>query len=403
MIAGAEHINGANVEVILCVDDDPDILNMYRQTIGTVFTIETAESGEDAIAKVDHCAYAVVLSDMTMPGMTGIELLTEIRRRSPETVRIMLTGHADLQTAIQAVNEGNIFRFMTKPCPGELLSKALQTGIEQHRLIKAERELLEKTLKSSIQALAEVLALVNPVAFGRATRLQKLVVKIAQERGLTELWQLEIAALLSQLGCVTVPETLLTKVLNGGETSIDETRILRAHPRIGSDLIAPIPRMKPIADIIALQEKHFDGSGNPIGPPTGENIPIGARVLKLAVDFDAQLLAGDEPKRALLLLRNRKGVHDPELLEALERVIAGESGPVVLFVRIAELHTGMVLDQDVFTSNDVLLIGKGQEITESMIRRLKNYSQIGTGISEPIRVIAEAKHATKWNVSLKVP
>lgn len=383
------------METILCVDDDPNILNAYRRSLGRVFSIETADSGAAALEKLQSAEYAVVLADMNMPGMSGIELLSEVRRRSPDIVRMMLTGQADLQTATDAVNEGNIFRFMTKPCPGDLLAKSLRAGIEQHRLIRAERDLLEKTLKSSVQVLVEVLALVNPVAFGRATRIQKTVAKMAQVRGVPDLWQFEVAALLSQIGCVTVPEALLIKLLNGGEPTVDEGRILRAHPRVGSELIARIPRMQPVAEIIAFQEKHFDGSGNPIGGPEGGHIPIGSRILKIAIDFDTELVAGSEARRALAIMRNRKGVYDPELLDTLNQVIASECGPEAIFVKIEEMQTGMLLDQDVVTANNVLLIGKGQEATESMIRRLRNYSKIGTGIPEPIRVITYSKYADK--------
>ncbi|MFH1417727.1 MAG: response regulator, partial [Planctomycetota bacterium] len=132
---------------ILCVDDDPNILNAYRRGLRRLFEIETAEGGAEGLEAIaSQGPFAVVVSDMRMPGMDGIQFLTAVKKRAPESVRIMLTGNADQQTAMDAVNEGSIFRFLTKPCPPEHLAKALTAGIEQYRLITAEKELLGKTL-----------------------------------------------------------------------------------------------------------------------------------------------------------------------------------------------------------------------------------------------------------------
>lgn len=135
-------------ERILCVDDEPHILEAFQRQFREQFAIETAVGGERALAAIaEHGPFAVVVSDLRMPDMDGIRLLSTIRERAPETVRILLTGYADLQAAIEAVNAGHIFRFLTKPCPSETLAKALEAGLAQYRLITAEKALLEQTLK----------------------------------------------------------------------------------------------------------------------------------------------------------------------------------------------------------------------------------------------------------------
>jgi hypothetical protein len=121
----------------------------------------------------------VVVSDLQMPGMDGITLLSSLRKVSPDTVRVLLTGHADVDAAIAAVNEGNIFRFLRKPCPPGALLRALEASVEQYRLITAERVLLEQTLRGSLKTLTDILAFVNPVAFGRAIRSRKIVGEFA--------------------------------------------------------------------------------------------------------------------------------------------------------------------------------------------------------------------------------
>ncbi len=158
---------------------------------------------------VEQGPFAVVVSDLKMPGMSGIEFLAQVRTREPDTVRILLTGNAELHTAIDAINEGQIFRFLTKPCSPETLAEALKAGLVQHHLITAERELLDHTLSESIRVLTEVLALVNPEAFGRSARITRYVEAIAQNLHVSELWSIRTAAMLSQIGCVILPESVL--------------------------------------------------------------------------------------------------------------------------------------------------------------------------------------------------
>ena len=160
-------------EQILFVDDDQRILDAFRRQLGERYAVHTAVGPEEGLQAISKAGpYAVVVSDMRMPGMDGIAFLKRVRSQSPCSVRVMLTGHADLATAVEAVNEGNIFRFLSKPCRPDVMSSVLDSAIEQYRLQTLERDLLEKTLRGSINVLTEILSLVNPVAFGRASRVR---------------------------------------------------------------------------------------------------------------------------------------------------------------------------------------------------------------------------------------
>ena len=161
---------------VLFVDDDPDILNGFKRQLHTRFDVDIALGGEEGLSAVgSRGPYAVIVADMGMPDMDGIQFLGQVKKSAPETVRIMLTGHSDAQTAIDAVNQGNIFRFLTKPCMHYVLVDILNAGVEQYHLVMAEKELLEKTLKGSLKVLTGVLSVVNPSAFGRASRVQRVV------------------------------------------------------------------------------------------------------------------------------------------------------------------------------------------------------------------------------------
>ena len=237
-------------EKILIVDDEPNVLRGYQRVLHN-YQLDVAGGGEEALAAIEeHGPYAVIVSDMRMPRMNGVELLTRIRHLAPETVRMMLTGNSDQQTALLAVNDGHIFRFLTKPCPAFEFAKALDAGLAQYRLVVAERELLTRTLSGSIRMLTDVLSLVNPVAFGRATRVRTLVRQVAQFLGEPAIWQVEIAAMLSQIGCVAVSSDTLAHHYTGTKLTPAEEKELSTLPAVGGDLVRHIPRLETVADII---------------------------------------------------------------------------------------------------------------------------------------------------------
>ena len=359
---------------ILFVDDEPNVLNSIRRGLRSRFNIDTAEGGEQALRKMAaNGSYAVIVSDMRMPGMTGVELLAEAKKKYPDTVRMMLTGNADQQTAVDAVNHGDIFRFLNKPCNTDNLAVAVENGLRQHRLITAEKDVLENTLQGSIKALSDVLALTNPEVFGRATRFRNRITNIAAAMGLDDVWQLESVAMLSQVGCVTVSEDLVKRRMAGHPLAEEELEAYAAHAAVGAELLKAIPRMETVARSIRYQEKNFDGSGYPKDDVKGEDIPLGARLLKPVVDFEAFERSGDSATEALQRLKQKVHHYDPAVLEALESLLTRDSSLIVKTIGVSSLSDSMVLAEDVRTSNDVLLVGKGQEMTISVRRHLQNF------------------------------
>ncbi|MGQ9668744.1 MAG: HD domain-containing phosphohydrolase [Desulfosoma sp.] len=374
-------------EKILFVDDDPNILSSFKRTLRKHYDIETAVGPEEGLRAVrDNRSFALIISDLRMPVMDGIQFLSKVRETNPDTVRMILTGNADLQAAMDAVNHGNIFRFLTKPCPPETLILAIQAGLRQYRLVKAERDLLEKTLRGAIQVMADVLSLVNPEAFGRASRVRRYAVDMGRRLQVQKVWQLETAAMLSQIGCVILPEEALHKIYNGQPLTAQEEQLFSMHPSVGAELIAKIPRLQDVSEIIAYQEKHFDGSGIPINDRRGDAIPMGARILKVVLDFDALETAGLPRAAALLQMKRRSGWYDPKVLKALEDVLGDEARFQVREITIQDLKLGMIVGQDVWSSKGVLLIKKGPEITPALLERLRNFAKT-VGVQEPIRVL----------------
>jgi response regulator RpfG family c-di-GMP phosphodiesterase len=381
-------------EKILCVDDEPNVLEAYQRALRKEFRIETALGGAEALRAMESRGpYAVIVSDMRMPGMDGVQFLARAKELSPDSVRLMLTGNADQQTAVEAVNEGAIFRFLNKPCPPEALAKSLAAALAQYRLVRAERELLEQTLRGSIKVLTDLLALVNPTAFGRAARVERLVAEIARALKVEDAWRLEIAAMLSQIGCVTIPEETLVKLYHGKSLNLDEVRLLQAHPRVGADLIAHIPRLEAVAEIIAHQETRFHAAGGAAGGQadelSGERLPLGARVLKAALDFDKLTEAGASGFEALAEIRRRQGWYDERVVVALQRVVENVRQYESSKLAVRDLAPHMIVAEDIYSSTGLLLVAKGLEITQSHLARLGNFVERGL-IAEPIEVLVPA-------------
>ena len=370
---------------ILVVDDDRNLLDSVIRGLRKDFQVETALGPEEGLRILSGKGpFAVIVSDLRMPVMDGIQFLSKAKTITPDSVRIILTGNADLQNAIEAVNKGNIYRFLTKPCPSQILSGVLKQAIEQYRLVTAEKELLEKTLKGSVKVLSELLSLLNPEAFGRSSRIKRYATDLANHLEISDIWRVETAAMLSQIGCVTLSEETIKKMHQGGELSADEARRFAAHPRIASELLSHIPRMGEVAEIIAYQDRHFDGKGQIENIRKGKH-SLGSRILKVVLDFDVLESKGLSKSSALKELKRHQEWYDPVVLDAFEAVLDVNKKYVVREERLDRLRIQMILAEDVRSLNGQLLISRGQEVTLALKERLKSFSG-SAGVKEPIRV-----------------
>jgi response regulator RpfG family c-di-GMP phosphodiesterase len=375
------------IHKVLCVDDEPNVLQAFQRALRRQFVIQTASGGAEGLEAIAaHGPFAVVVSDMRMPGMDGVQFLAAVKQKAPNSVRVMLTGTADQTTAIRAVNEGHIFRFLTKPCPPEDLVNAINAGIRQYQLITVEKELLGKTLRGCVKVLNEVLSLTNPTAFGRATRVHKLVGQLCRQMEVERSWECEVAALLSQIGCVTIPPDILERFCRGQTLLRREIDTIQSHPATGCALVSNIPRLEGVAQILAYQQKGFDGGGVPDDDVKGPDIPLGARMLKVALDYDEAQWKGCDEIDAITQLAGRPERYDPQVLAALREVIGLRESLQKAEVRIKELAPGMLLAEDVKTAEGMVVVAKGQDVTPALCERIRNFAR-HRKINEPIAVL----------------
>lgn len=366
---------------VLFVDDDQNILSGFHRYMHDRYAISTAESGQKGLDLLKtEGPFSVVVSDYKMPGMSGAQFLEHVRTEFPDTVRIMLSGQAEMHELVNVINSGNIFRFLNKPCPPDALAKNIDDGIEQYRLIRSEKELLEKTLSGSIKLLVDILSVVSSTAFSKALRIRKLVKKYAEIMELENRWQYEIAALLSQIGCITIPDTILKKAFKGEALTADETRLFAKYPQNGSEMISIIPRLNEVSRIIAYQEKHFNGFGFPEDGTSGEQIPLGARLIKIASDFDALLQSGRDPLTSFEVMRSRinSGWYDPSVLDNFSKIATRARKFKKKTVTMEQLNETMILADDIVSEDTKIIAGhKGQVITKALRMTLLNFKRSG--------------------------
>jgi CheY-like chemotaxis protein len=382
-------------EKILLVDDDSNILDGYRRSLGREFALETALGGQVALTLAEHQGpYAVVIADMRMPEMDGVQLLARIKSLSPDTIRVMLTGNADRDTAINAINEGSIFRFLSKPCSKELMATTLTAALLQYRMVTAEKLLLEQTLNGSIKVLTEVLSLVNPAAFSRAEHARRYMHHVVIAMNLGNPWQYEAAAMMSQLGCVTLPPETIDAVYRGEQLTPNEQAQYDAHPRIAYDLLSKIPRLEPIAWMIAHQNDP-----NLEAVDSGRaGIRMGAQMLRLILAYEKLVHEGKSRTEAAHFLARQNVDFYPKFFEALVQIDLKADEGGVRRCNVDDLAPGMIVQQEVRTLDGTLLVPKGHEITPAVIFRLKNFnarkSIAGSlNISMPTSTLASAKGA----------
>ena len=354
----------------------------------------TAKDGLEALKILnEEGPFALVVSDIRMPKMDGIQLLSKVKDISPNTVRITLTGYADLETSIEAVHEGNIFRFLTKPCSRKAFMNAVNAGLEQHRLIMAEKELLEKTLSGSIKVLTEMLSLSDPEIFGFAMELKKAAKKVGMALKTENIWQIEMAAMLSQIGYVTLPVDVRHKVRAAAGLTLDEMHLIERVPEIGYQLISHIPRLEQVAKIVRYQKKCFDGSGLPDDDVAGEKIPLGSRVLNILTDLSHLLSRNNSFDAAIMQMKETKGKYDPVILQVIANnqvlfttIEQADQKKDTVTAYVNDVQCGDVLAADVLTVDNKFLLKAGSKITQVILERLKNYSKLSR-LQEPLQIL----------------
>ncbi|MCF6281398.1 MAG: response regulator [Candidatus Polarisedimenticolaceae bacterium] len=426
---------------LLLVDDEEAVLRSLKRLFrATGYDIYTTTSGEDALKLLAQRPIDIIISDMRMPGMSGAEFLAHAAKEWPDTIRMVLTGYADLNKTISAINSGHIYRYFSKPWDEEDMRLSLHRAAEQVRLQSENRRLqsltvqqnnelkslnaelevrvvartseLEQTaamldsaydeLKDNYRHTVELLAHLTDLRYsatrGHGRRVAELAKLLAQKLDLDlhTIDNIRSAGFLHDIGKMVLPDELI-KVPLSTLSDKDQQRVAK-HPRLGEAALMGLPPLKDVAALIRAHHERFDGSGYPDGL-VGDAIPLGARILAVAEDFD-ELCVGTLTKHAhssdeaIDYLRKRSGSrYDPSVIEAciaLKSELSKtreESGSALLCITTQDAEPGMVLVSNLVSSDGMLLLTTGYELNEAVIEKIKRMEhEDGSGYTLQVRL-----------------
>lgn len=326
---GGNVVAAASKPRVLFVDDEPAMLESLRRSVRREFAADVAidaDHGLDCLRRGGP--YCVVVSDMRMPGMDGVEFLSTVRTVSPESVRVMLTGCDEMEVAVRAVNDGRIFKFLSKPVPTSVLLECLRTCLAHYAEQREQKQVMASTIHAleqldiaTLTAFARAIDANSPWTAGHSERVTALALRVAHAMGLPakDLQIVHRGGLLHDIGKIGTPPAILDKP---GKLEAWENEIMQNHVKVGIRILEPIDCFRDMLCVVGQHHEHFDGSGYPAGL-AGEQISLHARIVAVADAFDA--LTSDRPYRkgvpqekAIEILKENSGTQfDPKVIEAL--------------------------------------------------------------------------------------
>jgi len=375
-LTSLERVNATPVmnRRVLFVDDEEGVVRSLKLALRKqpyeTFSALSGNEGLDILRKEGPETFDVIMSDMKMPNMDGAQFFAKAKELCPDSSRILLTGHAEINSCIAAVNEGRIFRFLTKPCSQDELYASIDAGIRQRELIQAERVLLEKTLNGAIDALMQVMAVSKPLLFGRSRRVYTLAKDFGLALGIPNQWELEIAAQFSQLGLLILPDEVVKAHYYGKELSRVEKNMVARGPSIVERVLEKVPRLEGVRQIInrmTIGDTSETERGN-------DPIDLLASILRAATDIESLKTQGKTFSEAVETVVLSGNAPD-QLLAVLKSSFCEDSQVEVKQVNSEELgdYLGWRLADDVYLPPDFLLATRGTPISGEFVQLVRSY------------------------------
>jgi len=294
IISDLEHVlltaNGGKKHTILAVDDEENNLALLKRTLRNNYNILVASSGKEALEIVKERGFEIslIVSDQKMPFMEGTEFFKEISAKYPDIVKILLTGHSNLDILVDSINECHLFQYILKPFAPEQLCTVVESGIKKYELATSKTQILKdlsELFYSTIKSIAFALDAKDKYTHGHSMRVTLYSLALAKTMNLPDdlLEEIEITGLLHDIGKIAIPERILLKP---GELTPEEYEIVKSHPELGKKLVEGIEKLKRISNWLKSHHERYDGKGYPEGL-IGEEIPISSRIISIADTYDA--------------------------------------------------------------------------------------------------------------------
>ncbi len=356
---------------VLFVDDQDEILEDIKVQVSDVcdpYGATTSEEGLEIFEK--EGPFTVVVSDQILPGVDGADFLAQVIRRDPHVSTMLLTGHANYADAMTAVNEGHVFRLLEKPYSPATLRDAIIAGKRQRDLMVAERVLLHETLVGAVNALTETLATVKPRFFGRAQRVKRLAGEIARYLEFPHPWQVETAAVFSQMASITLPEEEAENVFLRKRLRPQIIALVDKFPQVIDHLLGHIPRLEEVREILDC----LFGNPLPYQKPGKEEVYQAFEILDAALEYDYLEVEGHDSEVIIGTLKAGSKEFNGEVIEAITQLQQkSKTRYVVNELPLDDLRVGMRLAEDLSLDTAMLVAPKGTDITKHFLQVLHNY------------------------------
>ncbi len=364
---------------VLFVDDDENILNAFKRAFRKKYDFEIAVDPEAAIYVIkEKGPFTVIVSDMKMPKMDGAQFLSKLKNICPGTVRVMLTGNNDMQTAVDAVNNGQVFRFLSKPCSAEELGECIDAAIDHHFQVKGERDLLENTLTGCLQLLSDIVD-ASQSRIIEDHKYRERVLFLCEQMQVEFDWVMDVACSLIQVGAVTLPHHLVDEDCDYDKIDDGELEMLYSVPRQSGGLIEHIPRLLQVSRMLnCIGEGRERCKGMILAGAYASLLPRTEEQVRNRWDNAARFYHIIDPEI-------QKHCDDCESIESHGGNAAKQ---VEVMVSVRELRVGDVLGSHVKLADGKVLVSAGNMLTPTMLRRISNFSRIRT-VLEPILVLRE--------------
>lgn len=409
---------GTAAATLLCVDDEPNILAGLRRTFHKDgYRILTATSGAEGLRLLESEAVDLLISDMRMPVMDGAQFLAKVKEARPDTVRILLTGYADIDSTIDAINQGEIYRYIAKPWDEREVRLIVRGALELKRLerekvrlealtqrqneelqalnanleakvqertaaLNQANEKLKASFINSIKVFSNLTELSEGPRTGHSRRVAALGRRIATAMGLppAQTQDVMVAGLIHDIGKIGMPEALLAK--SAPQMTSEEMGLLKKHPIRGEAALMGLEDLRPATTLLRSHHERYDGLGYPDGL-SAKAIPLGARILAVANDFDALQIGSLSAKRLspndarVFIERARGKRYDPQVVDAFLALVEGEKipAPDALGIAPADLKPGMVLSRDLISREGALLLASDYVLDASLIKQITDYAR----------------------------
>lgn len=356
---------------ILCVDDEESILRGFQLNLRKDFELHLASDGVEGLEIFEkEGGFALVLSDMRMPRMNGAEMLAEIKKRDHEVSTILLTGHTDFDSAMAAVNDGNVFRMLSKPCPPERLIKVLNDGLEQYDLIRSKRILLDQTLRGAVDALAESLSTAKPLFFGRVQRVRRMANELAMKQDVPNAWRVDVASVFSQLAYLALPENVTEDVYYRRDLSKEVKALLAKFPEDTRNILNKIPGLEEVGEILKSVDVQYR-----FEEEKEDGVRLAASILKVALDFDYYEEQGYNRSIIVSTLKERNKDYDPKVTQSLsDLIVIAEETSTLQEIKIDDIDIGMRLSQELRLDDGFLIAAAGTDVDRQLLKVIRNYN-----------------------------